>query len=166
MKFSMLIAKFDPAIVFVKSAAMNNGLHGMTIAPKKNPNRSALKKGFLTAGVWNFGRNLPMSILKISSILIIASIVNAIGDTIPITLFRESCKNVVNINPSKNINKITPKVMIIPNKAKDFFDSSPVSLLDKYAKKAGYNGRTQTAVRGVSNPRINDVNRFVSMLTI
>ena len=66
-----------------KKAAMNPGLQGKTIAPKKNPNVNALTNGFLdNFGVRAAGINLAKSILKMSSKLIMKSIPNAIGEII------------------------------------------------------------------------------------
>ena len=36
-KFRIFEIKLELSTVFVKRAAMNSGLHGTTIAPKKNP---------------------------------------------------------------------------------------------------------------------------------
>jgi len=42
--------KLKADMVLVKKAAINRGLHGTTIAPKKNPNMKALTQGFLAVG--------------------------------------------------------------------------------------------------------------------
>ena len=104
-------------IVLVKRTAMNRGLQGITIAPKKKPNNNALSIGFLAAGVWVLGINLPMSILNISNKLIIISMPNAIGEIISITLVRDTFKIVVKISPNNVMNRTTPKVTIDPNNA-------------------------------------------------
>ena len=117
-------------------------------------------------GLLNFGRNLPTSMLNINKILIMVRITKAIGDTIDITFVKETFRIVVNIKPSKNIKNITPKDINIPNKAKDFLDSVPCSLFERNAKNPGYNGRTHTAVNGVSNPKTKDVDNSVIKPTI
>ena len=123
-KFITLPMKPTVDIVLAKRAAINKGLQGTTIAPKKKPYIKATSKGFLAAGVWICGRNLPISILNISIKLMIISMPNAIGDTIPITLVKDTCRNVVNINPSSTMNKITPEVTINPKKAIVFLSDS------------------------------------------
>ncbi|MEE9585564.1 MAG: hypothetical protein V3W09_01535 [Nitrososphaerales archaeon] len=50
-KFRIFARKLIVDNVLVNSAAMNNGLHGITIAPKKKPNVNELTTGFFTAGV-------------------------------------------------------------------------------------------------------------------
>lgn len=103
------------------------GLHGRTIAPKKKPKRNALSKGFLDFGVTIFGMNLEKSKLNIRNKPMIARIVNAIGEIIPIALVNEDCKNFVNINPNKNIEDMTPKATTKPKRIivflGDFFDN-------------------------------------------
>jgi len=98
-------------------------LHGRTIAPKKNPKPNDLKKGFLAVGDFICGKNLEKSKLNIKNKLTTAKIPNAIGETIPITLVKETCKNFVKINPSKNIELTTPKATRIPKKIIVLFDS-------------------------------------------
>ena len=69
---------------------------------------------------------------------------------------------VVNNNPSKNMNKITPRTTISPRVKIDFLlglSAELDSLLERYAKNPGYKGRTQTAVRGVSKPNTKDVKK-------
>lgn len=46
-KFIILEAKFEKRTALAKKAAINNGLQGITIAPKKKPKTKALTKGFL-----------------------------------------------------------------------------------------------------------------------
>jgi len=106
-----LVIKAD----FANKAAINAGLHGTTIAPKKNPYTKALASGFFIKGICAFGINLPMSMSKIRNKLIIAKILNAIGETIPITVVNDICKKVVNTRPSRSINKITPEATNNPN---------------------------------------------------
>ena len=50
-------AKSTVDTALVNKIAINPGLHGTTIAPKKNPYRNALIHGFLTRGARPFGRN-------------------------------------------------------------------------------------------------------------
>jgi hypothetical protein len=137
-KLSMFIKKFPPAIVFVNKAAINKGLHGITIAPKKKPNTNALKIGFFKTGDLNFGINLPMSILNINAILINPKIKKAIGETIPITFVRDTSRIVVKTRPNKNMKEITPMEISKPKKIGNLrFCSSSESLLDKYDKNPG-----------------------------
>ena len=65
------------------------GLHGRTIAPKKNPKINELKKGFLTVGDFICGSNLLKSKLNIKNKLTIAKIPKAIGEIIPMALVSE-----------------------------------------------------------------------------
>jgi len=128
MNVIKLLTKSIEITLLAKSAAMNNGLQGTTIAPKKKPYTKAPINGFLTVGVSILGKNLPTSISKISNKLIIISIPKAIGETIPITWVKEISRSVVNIKPSININRTTPNVIITPNKASVFLsDSLPES---------------------------------------
>ena len=103
--------------VLVKRTAMNRGLQGITIAPKKKPNKNALNIGFLTTGARVFGMNLPISISNISNKLIITSMLKAIGEIISITLVREAFKIVVKTSPNNVMNRTTPKVTTNPNNA-------------------------------------------------
>lgn len=142
--------------VLVKRTAMNKGLQGITIAPKKKPNKNALIIGFLTTGARVFGRNLPMSISNISNKLTIISMPNAIGEIISITLVREIFKIVVKISPNNVMNRTTPKLTISPNNAIVFLPYSvPDNWFDRYTRKPGYKGKTQAAVNGVSRPNTN-----------
>ena len=129
-KFKRLMKKLA-VVVFKNKAAIKAGLHGITIAPKKNPNRKAFFKGFLDVGVLNLGKNFPKSKLKIKNKLITANKVNAIGDITPITFVNETCKIKENTNPNSNINNIKPETTINPNKTTFFLDSFPVNLFDK-----------------------------------
>jgi hypothetical protein len=101
----------------VNIVAMNKGLHGITIAPKKKPFINPLARGFLTIGTRILGRSFPTSIFTRSSKLITINIPKAIGDTTSITLVSDTCRTVVNKRPSSNINRITPEVIIRPNRA-------------------------------------------------
>jgi len=97
-------------------AAISNGLHGITIAPKKNPYKNALIYGFFDSGVTIWGNFKKLIfILNINFIDIIANIINAIGEIIPIILFKDNSNMLVNNNPIININVITPRDIIIPN---------------------------------------------------
>jgi hypothetical protein len=117
-KLRMFSRKLVVETVLVKRTAINAGLQGTTIAPKKKPNKNALNQGFLVpVGAWTLGRNLPMSILNINRRLINSRMPKAIGDTTPTTLVRDTCKNVVNTSPSRDMDKITPEVITTPNKA-------------------------------------------------
>jgi hypothetical protein len=167
-KFSMFPKKLAVVVVrvFVKKAAISPGLHGKTIAPKKNPNRKALSKGFFVLGVFSCGMYLLKSKLNIKKILIIASIMKAIGETIFITLVSETFSIVVNTKPSSIMNRITPRVTVSPIIIGVFLSALAESLLERYDKKAGYKGKTQTAVNGVNSPSKKEVDRSARKLTI
>jgi len=101
-----------------KKAAMSPGLHGKTIAPKKNPKLNALTNGFLEIfGVRAAGINLVKSTLKMRSKLIMKSIPNAIGETIVTTVVSDVWSIVVKTRPISSINVTTPATAIRPNKA-------------------------------------------------
>ncbi len=89
--------------------------------------------------------------------LIIASMINATGETIAITFVKETWRIVVNINPRSSMNSITPDMVIRPREIYSFLLASAESLCDRYTKNPGYNGKTQTAPTGVSKPNTNDV---------
>lgn len=100
------------------------GLQGKTIAPKKKPKTNELSKGFFVIGALIcLGNNFEKSKLKIKNKLINARTPKAMGEIIAIALVREACKNCVKINPTKNIEVITPKVTSKPSKIKVFFDA-------------------------------------------
>lgn len=77
------------------------------------------------------------------------------GLIIPTTLVKDAWNNVVNIKPRPNMNKTTPKVIKAPKIAiVPFVAFFPLfAWLDKNIKNAGYNGNTQTAVKGVASPK-------------
>jgi hypothetical protein len=140
-------------IVLEKRIAINTGLQGTTIDPKKNPKKNADFRGFFDIGARNFGKYFPRSMLKISIRLAIPKITNAIGEMIPTTLFSDSCRIVMNISPSKNMKVITPTATNNPNKKIVFLELFPEKAFDKKARNPGYSGRTHAAVKGVNNPR-------------
>ena len=127
MKLNKFAINDKVEVLMANKTISDAGLHGRIIAPKKKPNPKELKKGFLAFGVTILGKNLVKLKLKIKNKLTIARIPKAIGDTIPITFVNETCKNFVKINPNKNIETITPKATIKPNKIivffGDFFDT-------------------------------------------
>jgi len=126
MKLNKFVAKPIVDVLIANKTIRDAGLQGKIIAPKKKPNPKELIRGFLAIGALIFlGMSLLKSKLNIKNKLIIPKIMNAIGETIPITFVREVCKNFVNINPIRNIEDITPKVTIIPKRIKVFFDSLP-----------------------------------------
>ncbi len=132
MNFKIFVMKFTLRLVTVKRAAINKGLQGTTIAPKKKPNINAPYKGFLATGACTFGRNLPTSISNINKMLIINNTVKAKGETTPMTFVKDICKNVVNINPSNIMNKMTPEDIIRPKRISSFlFDSFEDSILER-----------------------------------
>lgn len=159
----MLEKKLPNRSALAKNAVIKAGLHGRTIAPKKKPKINALFRGFLFP-VWIFvlGRNLEKSNSNIRAKLIKPKIAKAIGETIPITLVNDFCKSVVKINPNKIIKIIIPDKIVKPNKKNVFLLSFPENLFDKKAKNPGYNGRTQTAVKGVNNPRTKELKILAS----
>jgi hypothetical protein len=103
-------------IVLEKRAAINKGLQGTTMAPKKKPKKKALNQGFLVMGACALGSSLPTSTLNTSSKLMTSRIPKAIGDTMLITLVNDTWSTVVKINPRMTINRMTPVVMIMPKK--------------------------------------------------
>ena len=157
MKLNRFVIKPIVDVLIANKTMRDAGLQGKTIAPKKNPNIKEENKGFLTAGVLICLNNLEKSKLNIRNKLTTAKIPKAIGEIIPIALVKEACKNFVNIKPNKNIEDITPRVTINPKRIKVFFDSLPENWFDRQAKKAGYNGRTQTAAKGAKSPARKDI---------
>lgn len=84
------------------------------------------------------GKNLPISTLRINSKPIISNMPKAMGETIPITLVRETSKMVVNINPSNSINRITPENMVRPKRKMVYLPTFfPESWLERYTRKPG-----------------------------
>jgi len=126
MKLNRFVTKPIVDVLIANKTIRDAGLQGKTIAPKKNPKIKELANGFLVTGAFIcFGISLLKSKLNIRNKLTTARIPKAIGDTIPITLVNDVCKNFVNINPIRNIEDITPKVTNNPKKMKVFFDSLP-----------------------------------------
>ncbi len=74
----------------------------------------------MVVGAVIFGKNFEKSTLKISKILIIPRIPKAIGESIPITFVRDTCRIVVKIRPNRNINEITPRTTSRPRKISVF----------------------------------------------
>lgn len=89
MKFSMFTKKLVTVSVLTNNAAMNKGLHGITIAPKNSPKRKDLNHGFSEPGVLILGAYFPISISKMSNRLINVNIMKAIGEITPIALVSE-----------------------------------------------------------------------------
>ncbi len=110
--------------VLANKAAINKGLQGITIAPKKKPNKNPFNNGCLLVGVFGFGMNLETSKLNIKNKLIIPKIPKAIGEIIPITFVNETSNIVVKINPKINIKTITPAVITNPSNVSVFFPES------------------------------------------
>jgi hypothetical protein len=149
-KRAIFTAKSIPVAVVVKRTAINAGLHGITIAPKKNPYVKAFAQGFLAIGArpGRTGRILSMSTSKskindkrlvtIRKRLIISSMPKAIGEAILITLVRDTSRMVVNTKPSKNIKIITPAVITSPNRKMVSLPASfPDSWLERYTRNPG-----------------------------
>ena len=105
-------------------------MHGKTISPKNNPKINASHKGLERRGELNLGNNFPMFTLNIIRMLIIARMPKAIGLIIPIALVKDSCKKKVKINPKMNMEIITPKVTMNPNRTYVFFVALGDSLED------------------------------------
>ena len=51
IKLAIFVKKLVITTVLANNAAINNGLHGITIAPKKKPKINALSFGFLIFGI-------------------------------------------------------------------------------------------------------------------
>lgn len=157
-KLSMLEMKSPNKNARAKNVAINAGLHGIKIAPKKKPKMKALFRGLLfVVWIFSFGINLDKSTLNIRAKLINPRIANAIGEITAITFVRDFCKIVVKINPNKIIKMIIPADIVNPNRKKVFLLSFPENLFDKKTRNPGYKGRTQTAVKGVNKPKINEL---------
>lgn len=65
------------------------------------------------------GKNFPKFISNIRSVLIIPNKTKEMGETMPTTLVNDTCKKVVNINPSKDMNRIIPAAANKPKGKKD-----------------------------------------------
>lgn len=61
IKFVRLLIKLVVEVLKANRTTREAGLHGKTIAPKKNPNMNALKKGLFFIGVLNLGNISPIS---------------------------------------------------------------------------------------------------------
>ena len=124
-KFNRLVVKPIVEVLIANRTIRDAGLHGKTMAPKKKPKINEVKIGFLVIGALTFGKNLEKSRLNIRKILTTAKIPNAMGEIIPIAFVREACKNLVKINPTKNMEDMTPRATIKPRKMNDFLASLP-----------------------------------------
>ena len=124
-KFNRLVVKPIVEVLIANRIIRDAGLHGKTMAPKKKPKINEVKIGFLVIGALTFGKNLEKSRLNIRKILTTAKIPNAMGEIIPIAFVREACKNLVKINPTKNMEDMTPRATIKPRKMNDFLASLP-----------------------------------------
>ena len=113
-KLSRLVTKLTVEVLIANKTIRDAGLHGRTMAPKKNPKTNDVKIGFFVIGALTFGKNLEKSKLKIKNKLTIAKIVKAMGEMIPIALVREVCRSFVKINPNKNIEEMTPRATVKP----------------------------------------------------
>lgn len=107
--------KLSVEVEIAKRIMSEAGLHGITIAPKKSPNKKDVFVGFVPVLILYFGRMFEKSILNTRRMLMSASIANAIGETTAITFVRDSFKINENINPRINIDVMTPNVIIQPN---------------------------------------------------
>jgi hypothetical protein len=86
IKFNIFVIGSTVNAARAKKAAIKPGLQGNIIPPKKKPNKKELIIGFLTWGVFNFGKYLLKSKSKIKTKLTSARTIKAIGDTISTTL--------------------------------------------------------------------------------
>jgi hypothetical protein len=168
IKFSKLARKLLTDVLTANKIANEAGLHGNTIAPKNKPNTNELQYGLCNTGVLALGIQLPESTLKMSKMEMIANTPKAMGEIMLMTLVKLVENKPVKINPTRNIDKITPAATIHPNKITRFFapSSSGNTLFAKYAKNPGYNGKTQTAPSGANNPAKNAVKTFAIILAI
>lgn len=103
-------------VLTAKSIIRDAGLHGRTIAPKKKPKRKALVFGFLFEfATLICGKILLKFTLKIRRKLTMKRIPNAIGETISVTLVRDTLKIAVKMRPIRKREVITPRVTIQPS---------------------------------------------------
>lgn len=165
-KLNKFVTKSRVDVLIANRTMSDAGLHGRTIAPKKKPKINELRKGFLVIGAFIWGKSREKSKSKIKNKLTTAKIPKAIGEIIPIALVNEAWRNFVKINPNKNIENITPEATINPKRIIVFFDSFSDTWFDKYARNAGYNGKTQTAASGANKPARKDIQKLTNTLTI
>jgi len=83
------------------------------------------------------GKNFAKSTSRISNRLMMERMMKAMGDTTPITVVNDSCKNVVTIRPRILIERITPKLTISPKKKIDPRLSLFVTRVAKYTRNPG-----------------------------
>jgi len=164
MKLNKFKIKLVVVVLIANKTIKVAGLQGSTIAPKKNPNKNELSRGFFAVGDLNLGNILPILTLNIIRILTIPSIPNAIGDTIAVIVVNDISNIFVNISPTANMEDITPSVTIKPSRRTVFLLLLP-NCPAKYARKAGYKGNTQTAVVGANIPAKKANHRLVSAAT-
>lgn len=123
-KFNRLNKKLIVDVETAKSTISGAGLQGKTIAPKNRPKMNALNRGLLfLVGVFGVGIIFEKSKLNIKKMLTIVNIPNAIGEIIPIALVKDSLSNPVKINPTINIEIMTPEAAIDPARIIFFFFS-------------------------------------------
>ena len=118
-KLRILPKKLETEIVaWVSSTKIKAGLHGITNAPKKKPNKKALARGFFLRGTFARGKNPVKSTLKIISRLIRSRIPNAIGDIVWMTAVNDFFRSSVNVSPTNSIKTSTPLVTTKPIRAR------------------------------------------------
>lgn len=127
MKLNKFVVKSIVDVLIANNTISEAGLQGNTINPKKKPKLNELKKGFLNVGDFILGKSREKSKSNIRNKLTIAKIPKAIGEIIPIAFVKEDCKNVVKINPNRNIEDITPNATTTPKRIIPLFDSLPVN---------------------------------------
>ena len=115
MKFPRLIKKLNVEVETANRSASDAGLQGRTIAPKNNPKIREVVTGFFKTGALYFGRRVEKSKLKIRNKLMIAKMPKAIGEIIPIASVKDFFNMNEKINPTRNIERITPAVIIQAN---------------------------------------------------
>jgi hypothetical protein len=121
-KLRKFVKKLTVEVLTANKMTSDAGLHGSTIAPKKNPNINDVRNGFFVTGACIFGNNEPMSKLKINKMLTTPNIPNATGLTIPIALVSDSCSSRVNIKPKTVMEIMTPVRVTAPSKIMSFLE--------------------------------------------
>lgn len=127
-KFNTFAENLGPDIVSVKRVMVNEGSLGITIIPKKNPNKRALNKGILVVVI---DVNLFKLRLNINKKATKNKIIKAMGEATPVAIFKETFRIVVKTNPTSSINRIIPKLTIRPDKMSVFL----FGLLDNWPER-------------------------------
>lgn len=88
VKLARLLTGFSNRNDLAKNIEMKAGLHGIMIAPKKNPKLNPLGKGFSNSGAEKLNLDWK-STSSIMAMLRTARIPKATGETVPITAVRD-----------------------------------------------------------------------------